>query len=108
MRYDKCRICGEWGRVSTHQCPPEWIVHIAGDPEGNEYGVKALRAPDAQKAAEKFAHRYDVYFAEYGLVGSCGGESIDVVVCHPMQRGDSQTFTVTGEAVPKYTAREQK
>lgn len=106
MKYDKCHNCGEWGRTDTHKCPPKWIVHIEGDSEGNEYGVRVIYAMDAEGAAEKFAHRYDVYFAEYGLAG--GGESIDVVVCHPTRHEERLFFTVTGAEVPQYTAQAKK
>lgn len=83
-----------------------WNVRTA-DTDRDDYCLKVIRAHDAQEAAEKFAYWYDTHGTSYDLAGC--GLSIDVVVWQPPAISrEGQTFTVTGHAVPKYTAQEKK
>lgn len=83
-----------------------WNVGIA-DTDRDDFCLEVIRAHDAQEAAEKFACWYDTHGTSYDLAGC--GLSIDVVVWQsPAISREGQAFTVTGHAVPKYTAQKRK
>jgi hypothetical protein len=63
-----------------------------------------VQAYYAEEAAERWASIDDNESAEYSIAG---GHSVDVVV-FDIEAGTRSTWTVTGESVPAYRAREKK
>jgi hypothetical protein len=98
--FGKCDVCGGYGFLGSHRCPPLWRVFIEDD-EGShaEEDAWKIYAHYARDAAEEFANQWEAYFAEYTIID---GEEIDVVVIS--ETGERQTYTVRGEMVPHYSA----
>ena len=99
--YRKCSIGHKFGWVSTHVCPPAYLVWC---PEHDELEVdaKPIRANDAEEAVTEWADQYDVRTAEYPIVG--GRDEPTVHARAP--DGTVTRWQVTGESVPHYSARE--
>ena len=64
--------------------------------------ARKFEALDAQEAAEKWADWNDGYFAEYAIVG---GKEVARVCVREQGESEVRGFTVSGRAVPTYTAR---
>ena len=79
---------------------PIWLVWRPenGDEEDD---ARRVMASDAEQAAEDYAERDDSDSAEYGIVGG----SPATVCVRAEAGGEVETFVVSGEAVPHYSAR---
>ena len=64
-KYDKCPICGKYGFVDSHKCPPKWEVSCEDVGEWESY-----YAVDAEEAAIEAAEGYDT--DDYSLMS--GGD----------------------------------
>jgi hypothetical protein len=60
MNYNTCKVCGSWGDLERHNCPPKWEA-IDGE-DGDEDSPYYVFAWDAEEAAEKLA---DKKFADW-------------------------------------------
>jgi hypothetical protein len=98
--YGRCPGCKQWGYLSTHRCAPLFLVWRPDDQETEE-DARTFHARDAEEAAERWAEEDDQASADYAIVG---GSSADLTVRGP--DGALTRWTVTGEAVPEYHARE--
>lgn len=96
---DTCPICKEYIiRGFTHRCPPKWHYHIIDYMEEEE--TTAIRARDAQEAAEKACRRLDYHSSEYYIVHKGYGEVIiwDANMQNPVR------FDIQAYAEPTYDA----
>lgn len=93
--FRKCKICGKFGWVADHKCPPKWEVNIPDyDPETwTEY-----YADDSETAANEAAEKYDIDMETYPLLNE--GE-IEVWV---RKAGETKVdrYLCTGQPVPEY------
>lgn len=104
----KCSTCGEYifSYQKHHRCPPIWQVRIVeSDPHYWGDDPKKLRAHDAEQAATLFAEWWDATTVDYICIG---GEPITVDVWPDGKHDDKNTFTVTGEMVPYYSAEQEE
>jgi len=97
-RYDRCSICGTYGWIDSHECPPCWRVWEA-DSHGEDEDGERIYALDAEQAAEKWADETDAY-GDYTIIG--GSEA--TVRVTPDGGGETVWFAVSGES-PQYHAR---
>lgn len=102
MSYDPCRICGEWGWTDTHKCPPRWDIYCPENGDEPDH-ARSFYAIDAEAAAEKWAERYDEYDEP-----SIARQDFTPTVCVRRYGTDDvwERWTVSGEYVPQYYARE--
>lgn len=89
------------GPTTPHRCPPTWRVRLPSY-HGDD-GFDEITAPTAERAAAKFGEQYD-QGGDYTVVS---GSPIDVVVSNANGENE-RAFTVEGEAVATYYAREMK
>ena len=97
--FDRCEICGEWGWLRSHKCPPKWKVvcfEALAFPETLHDEWETIHASDASGAAEKYMARADRAIAEF--------TEYDVVVVQAWDGDEQKFFSVRGELVPEYTA----
>jgi len=94
--FKRCKKCGEYGWVNTHQCPPKWYVRHDWHDDGDETEIFATTP---QEAAEKYAERSDAY-GDYDIVN---GSPAIVVVIEPLIN-QQHWFEVEGHPVPEYSA----
>lgn len=97
--YEKCGICGQYGYVNHHKCPPAWEVNIP-DYHGDEW-VKQY-ADSAAEVAIKMAEKYDSDDCDFELLD--GGE-VEILVRKP-GRTNFKRYLCTGESIPIYYSRE--
>lgn len=97
--YGWCKVCGRYGRISEHRCPPVWHVWPEGETEDD---ARDIRADDAQEAAERWAAAEDIRGADYSIVG---GSSAQLFV-RASTGGETKLFEVTGYPEPVYQAQE--
>jgi hypothetical protein len=97
--YEDCRRCGAFCVSTFHVCPPRHVVWCPEAGETEEDG-QSFRAHSARAAAERWAEWSDRHSADYGIVRGAS------VIVHVRQDGceEMESFTVTGEMVPCYTA----
>ncbi len=103
--FGKCPTCHEWNWMTNHVCPPRWYVTIL-DEYYHDQEEHPVYARDASSAAEKFAYAWDMEDLEgYFLEGE-----IEVMVRLAGRPGASEkyVYTITGEMVPEYNAREKE
>ena len=98
MSFEKCKICGKYGFIDNHKCPPKWEVSV---PEYDEDYWQEIYAFDEEEAAENMADHVD---EDHDLFSD--GEMI-VVVRKP-NTTEMKTFIVTAEPDIIYSATEQK
>ena len=101
MAFEKCPICQKWD-VGQHRCPPLFMAWCEEQSE-TEDDAQGIYASDAQSAAEQWAEDDDCYSAEYMIVGQ---KWEPVLTVKDTRDGEVKRFTVTGEAVPSYSATE--
>ena len=97
-----CEKCGQWWPPPYHRCKPVYLVWCDSDGETEADAVE-VRATDAEDAAESMAETQDADSAEYSIVG---GQDATFTVKAP--GGTVTRWTVSGESVPSYSAREVK
>lgn len=103
----RCTVCDDWAWFPGHACPPRWLVAIKADctqlPDEDEYIAYYARSTD--EAAEKAAEEEDCNSAEYGILRA--GESGDYIAyVKASVEAVPQRFSIVGESVPTYHARE--
>lgn len=101
--YERCRVCGEWGWMASHQCPPMWDIYCPDHGDDAET-ARAFYGTDAEDAVEKWAERADSDSAEYSIVG---GQPATVFVRPAGGDGAWEKWVVEGEAVPEYRAHKE-
>lgn len=95
-----CPTCERY-IYSNHKCPPLWDVWCERD--GEKRGDhNPIHGDDAQDAAERYAERSDTDSAEYSFMKYPG----QVMVAPIDNSEEPKRFSVEGEAVPSYHARE--
>ena len=99
----RCDECGEWTSLpASHKCPPRWRVWCPDEGETAE-DARTFYGRGADDAAEKWAEDDDSQSTEYRIVS---GKREPVVCVQSVEGGDVLRFSVAGESVPSYTARE--
>lgn len=99
-----CATCGLYMYNAAHKCPPAWDVWEDGYHKDRSEAQKVY-ATDATEAAEEYALQSDAY-GDYSIIG--GAPATVFVVAHDAAAGtEPQAFTVKGEAVPQYYAKER-
>lgn len=96
MYYDKCKLCGRYGFMDTHRCPPRWEVEYDGE-------FHTFYAIDAGEAAGIFVAQYDYGNGEGDYYVARGKTEIEVKVSR-IDGGKAETYVVSGEFAPKYHA----
>lgn len=107
---DRCPNCDEFMFDSIytgrpHRCPPAWWCWISGDDyDYAEEDGRKIHSNDAANAAEEYIERWD----SDGDYVCIGGDEIQVTVRSVLDPSKTYTFTVHGEMVPVYSAREKR
>lgn len=101
--FDKCSVCGDYGFLDTHRCPPSWLVFF-DDGDHDEESAWKIYARDAKEAAEIFVERWEAHFAEYYVAD---GDEVDVIVVSTIT-DEKQAYTVRGEMRPHYSASQPR
>lgn len=105
MTARRCEVCETWIYSDFHKYPPLWEVAIVSDddvPDDDDY--RRIYAHNAEEAAEKATEQDDSDSAEYSIVKA--GDSGDFVAWVRRPGGEAKRYSVIGESVPQYTARE--
>ena len=99
--YKKCPICGNYGWLNSHTCPPTWLVWDAD--EDDREGHYKIFAEDEKAAAEIFMIQIHS--------GWDYPDEIDVFVerLKPIDLVDpiKKRFLVCAELVPEFNATEK-
>lgn len=98
----RCKTCDEWvydSEGGRHKCLPAWLIWRPEHDQAEE-DVRPTYAKHITDAVEKWAEEDDAHSADYSIVG---GAAATVTVKDTA--GNVTTWTVSGEAVPSYTAR---
>jgi hypothetical protein len=94
IKFDKCTICGEFGLINTHRCPPTYLVSDENsDEEWNDWA--RIYANDAEEAAEKFSAQRDSSQGEYPSYRI-------VYVKQDEENSPAVAYNVSCESVPSY------
>lgn len=94
MALEICKECGDYIITPSHKCPPIFEFH---HPYWDDW--VSIRARDHESAAEKFGELFDN--GDYTILNG----STETVSIRDSD-GVIKRFTVSGEAVPQYYARE--
>jgi hypothetical protein len=96
-KYDRCKICGEFGWKSTHTCPPRWeAMYVDHDDEDNPGETFGDTAEDA-------AHKYvDDNFVRWEYP-----EEMEIWV-RQSKKFRWQKFVVGVESVPQFNVYPKK
>lgn len=97
-----CGTCGEFA-YANHACPPAWLIWRPEHSE-TEDDARTVYGMSARYAVEKWAGDRDRN-GDYDIVR--GNEAI-VMVRPSDLSAEAVRYSVMGESVPEYTAREAK
>lgn len=101
----RCNTCKEFmtfGR-SSHRCQPKffcWVEHIDGTAYMQQEDSWTVHAYDAEAAAEKFSEQWDWQDCEPLMLNGAA------MVLVTAMDGETKRFSIEGEMVPSYHARE--
>ena len=96
--FSRCPSCDTsvWGPMGEHRCHPRWQVQHA------EHGDawSEVFAMDEEHAVEKWAEWYEEANGDYSMLDG----RVETVRVRATEDDPWQTFEVSGEAVPQYSA----
>lgn len=100
MSWGRCQRCQHWDWLDRHTCLPAFYVYDVD--EGDAADAAKYHAIDHEAAAEQYAEDDDSASAECAIIS---GNPARVMV---RRSGEDEwhPYTVSGEAVPRYDARE--
>ena len=103
MTTSRCQTCHatifNFAGDRPHECPPAFLVWYEGHGDDPEADHDVVFASGAEHAVELWADQHDCE-GDYCIIGG----SDEAVRVRPRTGGPWESYTVTGEAVPRYTA----
>jgi hypothetical protein len=108
--FARCPTCREYGWLNSHRCAPIWQAREVAARYQNDW--VEVRGRDAEEAATKYCEETDQY-GDYSIVRA-GEATVEVRKAPDFEMEDDeiaaipiQTFDVTAESVPQYSAYEK-